>query len=437
MDARLRLLWITPELPRRGVSAARARWWELLRRIATRHEVTLLTFLDAGDEDALGDLPPGLAAVHHVARAPHVPDDPFALLPATVRGGFSHPALAAAIAARLTAGRYDLVQLEFTELMHLVPPASLPVLLTVHQLGFAQHLPAWRAAGARWPDAPKAAFRHLRDLEWELWAVRQASHVTVMSPEDAARLRRFLPDLSPSVSPVGVDTATFAPPADPPPPATDLLFHGHFGHPPNVDAVRFLEAEILPRLARPATLRVLGQGPAPRLGPSVEWLGPVPDVRPHLAAARVYVAPVRFGTGMRGKVLEALAMARPVVTTSVGAEGLGACDGRELLVADSATALAAAIDGLLADPGRAAALGLAGRDLVRRRFDWDVIARDHDALYEATRRAEPPRAATAPGLPGAAAWRTLGARVSLAAGIVGVAARGLGRYGRTLLPGLA
>jgi glycosyltransferase involved in cell wall biosynthesis len=437
MDARLRLLWITPELPRPGESAARARWWELLRRIAIRHDVTLLTFLDPGDRDALGELPPGLAAIHHVAREPHVPDDPFALLPTTVRGGFSNPALARAIAERLAAGSYDLLQLEFTELMHLVPAASLPVLLTVHQLGFARHLPAWRAGGSRWQDGAKATFRHLRDLEWELWAVRQASHVAVMSPEDAARLRRFLPDLPLSVSPVGVDTAAFSPPADAPPPTTDLLFHGNFGHPPNVDAVRFLSREILPRLARPATARVLGQGPAPHLGPSVEWLGAVPDVRPHLAAARVYVAPVRFGTGMRGKVLEALAMARPVVTTSAGAEGLGASHGRELLIAESATELAAAIDALLADPARAAALGRAGRTLVRRRFDWDAIASDHEALYAATLQAGPPPAAASPELPGAAAWRALGEPVALAAGICSVAARGLGRYGRTLLPGLA
>jgi glycosyltransferase involved in cell wall biosynthesis len=182
---------------------------------------------------------------------------------------------------------------------------------------------------------------------------------------------------------------------------------------------------------------VLGQGPAPRLGPSLEWLGAVPDVRPHLAATRVYVAPVRFGTGMRGKVLEALAMARPVVTTSVGAEGLGASHGHELLIADSAAELAAAIDGLLAEPERAEALGRAGRDLVRRRFDWDQIARDHEALYDATLRAGPPRAATSPGLPGAAVWRALGQPVALAAGIASVAARGLGRYGRAFLPGLA
>jgi hypothetical protein len=123
-------------------------------------------------------------------------------------------------------------------------------------------------------------------------------------------------------------------------------------------------------------------------------VGAVDDVRPALASAAIVVAPVRFGTGMRGKVLEALAMGRPVVTTALGAEGLGAEAGRDLLVADDAPAFAAAIRRLLDDPSLAAAVGAAGRALVVRRFDWDVVAREHDAIYEAALSAPtPPRPA--------------------------------------------
>jgi glycosyltransferase involved in cell wall biosynthesis len=111
-------------------------------------------------------------------------------------------------------------------------------------------------------------------------------------------------------------------------------------------------------------------------------LGPQEDLRPHLAAARVVVAPVRFGTGMRGKVLEALAMGRPVVTTTLGTEGLGATSGHELLVADDPAGFAAAIRSLLDDPALASRLGAAGRALVERRFDWEAIAADHEAIYE-------------------------------------------------------
>jgi glycosyltransferase involved in cell wall biosynthesis len=115
----------------------------------------------------------------------------------------------------------------------------------------------------------------------------------------------------------------------------------------------------------------------------VELLPDVPDVRPHLAAATVVVAPVRFGTGMRGKVLEALAMGRPLVTTTLGAEGLGARGDDVLLVADDAPAFAAALARVLDDPARAARLAAGGRAHVAARFGWDAIADAHDAIYDA------------------------------------------------------
>src|SRR5262249_6722476 len=137
---------------------------------------------------------------------------------------------------------------------------------------------------------------------------------------------------------------------------------------------------------------------ARRASATVQVVGAVDDVRPHLAAARVVVAPVRFGTGMRGKVLEALAMGRPVVTTTVGAEGLGATAGRDLLVADGAADFAAAIRRVLDERGLGTALGAAGRALAVARFDWDAIAAAHEAIYETVVRA-PARAGLGPAAP--------------------------------------
>src|SRR3989442_4783682 len=103
MPGRLRLLWVVPYLPRRGVTAARERWWNLLFRLAPRHDVTLLAFVDPEDAGAERELPPGLAAVHLVPKTPWRPHDPLALLPRTVAGGYSNPALRAAIATQLAA----------------------------------------------------------------------------------------------------------------------------------------------------------------------------------------------------------------------------------------------------------------------------------------------------------------------------------------------
>jgi len=231
------------------------------------------------------------------------------------------------------------------------------------------------------------------------------------------------------VSPCGVDCCTFQPPDPVPPPETDLLFVGHFGHPPNGDAVRFLVRDVLPRVGRPVRLRIVGRDVTPDVAAlhrpgTVDVVGPVTDVRPELAAAAVFVAPVRFGTGMRGKVLEALAMGRPVVTTAVGAEGLGSVSGRDLLVADGADGFAAAVRRVLAEPGLGAALGTGGRALVAARFDWDAIAAAHDHLYETVLRG-PARAALEPdGVPRPAAIAgRLGYLPGLAAGFALLLAR--------------
>jgi glycosyltransferase involved in cell wall biosynthesis len=384
---RLRLLWVVPNLPRRGVAAARERWWALLKRLATRHDITLLALVDPEDAGAEAELPPELAQVHLVPKTPWRLGDPLALLPSTVAGAFSNPAFRTAIQARLAASRYDVAQFEYIEMANLIPPATPRSILTVHQVGFAQWRPRWRAqrGGAR--RSVLMLQRYLRDLDFELRAVRRVHHVITMSPEDAARLRRFHPQLRISVSPCGVDCNSFRPPAAPRAPEVDLLFVGHFDHPPNPDAAGFLVGQVVPRLSRPVRVRIVGRGVTREIAAlarrgAVEVTGPVPDVRPHLAAAAVFTAPVRFGTGMRGKVLEALAMSRPVVTTSVGAEGLGATSGRHLLIADGAADFAAAVRRVLDDPELGARLGTAGRALVEARFDWDTIAAAHDTIYD-------------------------------------------------------
>jgi hypothetical protein len=152
---RLRLLWVTPDLPRPGVSAARERWWALLARLASRHHVTLLSFVDPEELGHAAALPAGLADVHLVPRTPYTPDDPFALLPQAVAGGYSDPALRVAIAVRLRSAPFDLAQYEFVEMANLIPVRH-PAVPTVLQLGFAVRDLAGvsRVAGARARSCP-------------------------------------------------------------------------------------------------------------------------------------------------------------------------------------------------------------------------------------------------------------------------------------------
>jgi len=442
MERRLRLLFVTPYLPRRGVSAAREHWWSLLGRLARRHDITLLTLADPDEIGVEGLVPPGLESVQLVPRRPWRPDDPLALLPRTVAGGYTDPAIAAAISAATAGGGYDVVQYEFIEMAQLLPHPVCPTILTVHQVPFASEGPLWRAEGRPLRRGAVLLHRYLRELDFDLRAVRRVHHVISVSTEDAARLRRFHPNLRISVSPVGIDCEFFAP-RDPTKPAevdvVDVVFVGNFEHPPNGDAVAFLVKEVVPRLGRPARVRIIGHGLTPEVAAlrreNIEVLGAVPDIRPHLAAAAVVVAPVRFGTGMRGEILEALAMARPVVTTPVGAEGLGATSGVQLLIARNATDFALAVRSVLDDPQRGRRLGREGRALVTARFDWDTVATAHERIYEELLR-EPGPTPTWRADP-VAAWGSriarLGRHPAIALGFSVLLCRGLGWHLRKRL----
>lgn len=162
----------------------------------------------------------------------------------------------------------------------------------------------------------------------------------------------------------------------------DLLFLGNFRHRPNADAAHFLVREILPRLrdALPgARLLLVGDNAPPDIAAyaseEVRLLGHVPDLAPVMARARVFVAPIRFGAGIKGKIGEALAYGLPVVTTSVGAEGMGFAEGVHALVADSPDDFAAAVARAYTDPELWRRLSAEGRRHVERHFSPAVVSR--------------------------------------------------------------
>jgi glycosyltransferase involved in cell wall biosynthesis len=151
---------------------------------------------------------------------------------------------------------------------------------------------------------------------------------------------------------------------------------------PNQDAVQYFVDEILPlvRKGRPdVSIAVVGQAPPAHIQkldslPGVHIVGRVDDVRPYVDAATVYVVPLRIGGGTRLKILEALAMSKAVVSTSVGAEGLDVIDGEHIMIADSAADFADRIERLLADSALRGKLGRAGRTLVAERYRWESLA---------------------------------------------------------------
>lgn len=241
----------------------------------------------------------------------------------------------------------------------------------------------------RWRiSAPRTWLRALAARILEQRAIRHFTACTTVAAADAAVIRGLTPHVPVHVMPNGVDVAYFAPLGVPEKPGT-IIFSGAMSFPPNVTAVLHFYNEVLPIIRRQmpdVRFLVVGRNPAQEItaleaDPHVTITGFVADVRPWIAKACVSVCPMVMGSGIKNKVLEALAMARPVVTTALGAEALEVTDGRELRIADFPDAFASAVLDLLREPAARRRLGDAGRALVKQRYTWDACAASYDQLY--------------------------------------------------------
>ena len=226
----------------------------------------------------------------------------------------------------------------------------------------------------RWP----MSWLYRREGRQLLAHERHVAHRAVRSffvtEKETDLFRQLAPDCADLVEAIGngVDAQAFAPDAARASPfGADehaLVFTGAMDYWPNIDAVTWFAAEVMPGLQRSwpgLRFHIVGRNPAPAVralaGPAVNVTGTVPDVRPYLQHARVVVAPLRLARGIQNKVLEAMAMARPVVASANCAEPIGAEPGVELLTATTAADYAAQVDELLREPARADAIGAAVR----------------------------------------------------------------------------
>jgi len=192
-----------------------------------------------------------------------------------------------------------------------------------------------------------------------------------------------------SVIPIATDTRTLQPTARQPG-SLNLLTLGTLHYPPNADGIRWFFTEIYPGVKAAlagVTLTIIGKNPPAdflalaRQDSSVTVTGYVPDLDPLMAQAAVMVIPVRAGGGMRVRILEAFARAMPVVTTTVGLEGIDARPGEDVLVADTPAAFEAAVVQLLRDPQLQQRLAVNGRRLAEEKYDWPVVLQQMDAVY--------------------------------------------------------
>lgn len=232
-----------------------------------------------------------------------------------------------------------------------------------------------------------------RVKRYESTQYRRFGHVVVVSTADRDALLEQDPALRITVIPNGVDTARFAPRPDAIVDPSRLVFTGGMGYPPNVDAAEFLAREVLPRVrsSRPdARLVVVGREPSPRVRAlsqldGVSVTGEVPELQPWLVGSRVYVCPMRTGTGIKNKLLEAMACGVPCVATPLAIQGLECAHERHLLVAETAEELAVQVVRVLDDDALAQRLGEAARSYVVERHAWAAVARAYERVQRSVR----------------------------------------------------
>jgi polysaccharide biosynthesis protein PslH len=393
----MRLLWVKPGGLWPLNTGGRLRSFHTISELSRRHRVAVLT--THGPHDDPAELAVQLPRCDVQSFAHRPPKQGSWRLAGALAGSWlsarpvdlwkwTVPRLRAEAARLVDHGRVDVCIADFLAAVPNLPRVSrVPVVLFEHNV---EHM-IWK----RLAEVERRPWRRLllgiesgKMRRYEARACARADLTVAVSEEDRSLLARTAPNARVDAIPTGVDTSYFQPDGQHESPA-GLVFTGSMDWYPNEEGLLHFLEEVLPLVRREvpeAALTVVGRAPSPRLREAAARAGArvtgrVEDVRPYMADAAVYVVPLRVGGGTRLKIFEALAMAKAVVSTTVGAEGLPLVPGRHFLAADAPAAFADAVVALLRDPARRRALGAAGRRLVEQRYSWPQVAREFESRF--------------------------------------------------------
>jgi glycosyltransferase involved in cell wall biosynthesis len=226
-------------------------------------------------------------------------------------------------------------------------------------------------------------------VRWERYVGLHSDKVVMLSEDDRAEFLKVVPESDVATIPNGADVEYFHPLPDDPVEENSIIYFANFGWPPQDDAAFYLHSDILPLVRREipgVRLYLVGRNATPAIhrlaGENVIVTGMVPDIRGYIARAAVVALPLRIGSGQKHRVFQSLAMEKPVVTTSVGAEGIALEHDVNAMLSDDPATIARYIVELLRDPERRRRIGRAGRQLVLDRYEWGANYRLLDRVFE-------------------------------------------------------
>jgi glycosyltransferase involved in cell wall biosynthesis len=393
LELLVHILWLKTELLHPVDKGGKIRSYNMLKALKRSNRITYLT-LDDGTADSNAT---NLASEYcdELVTIPQRRREKFTTgfyvelmlnlasdLPYAIKK-YESAAMRKEIADRAGKGDFDVVVCDF-----LAPAVNVPPALNCASVLFQHNVEAmiWKRHYEVQTNAARKAylFRQWQKMRaFEAKACPIFDCVVAVSREDREMIRSEYDVDNVYDVQTGVDTSYFQPRGSVQRRRNHLVFTGSMDWLPNEDGIRFFTEQIMPRIKKEipdVTLTVVGRNPYPSLvelsqhDPSVTVTGRVDDVRPFMEEANVYVVPLRIGGGTRLKIYEAMAMEQPIVSTTVGAEGLPVVDGSEIFLADTPERFAEAVVRLLREPALAADMGKRAAAKVRDQFGWDTVA---------------------------------------------------------------
>ena len=391
----MKILFLSPTVPFPLTDGGRIRVFNLLKQIAVKNEVTLLALeTQTTDADGVAELQQLGIQVHLVPNAPTLPRVSFGTLvkaflkrqPITV-ARYDIPAYRQKFRELIATQTFDLVHYEMFHIAQFHTETHLPGVLSQQNVDSA----IWRRLCSETTN-PLYKFAYwtqqLAFQRYERVLSPKFDAVTCTSDIDAAVFQQHCTENAIEIIPNGVDITHYRPDFTTEAPA-HLIYIGSMDWYPNEDAVAFFADEVFPRIQEKVpdvAFSIVGGNPSARVQKLAERdgiivTGRVPEIKPYFAEATVFVVPLRIGSGTRLKILEALAMGKAIVSTTVGAEGLDLKDGAEIFIADEPTAFADVVTRLLTDVQLRRRIGENGRSRVEQDYDWRSIGEKLHALY--------------------------------------------------------